>query len=306
MIMRNVGVKFFVAAFFTFLTYFVEGQGCSDAGFCTLNSFKPHNTDSVAQTKNQFKVGNSFGNADHSISIFGNYLEYNRQLNDKFTFDAKIASLFQNGNGISVFGLSDVYLNANYQIGEKIKLTVGTKIPLTNGNKMKDHLSLPMDYQSSLGTFDIILGIGYEIKKIQLVAAIQHPLTQNSNRFIAVEYSLNSKWREFQPTNKFKRSGDILLRVSYPLALGDKFIITPSILPIYHLTNDKYSDVLDVEKDINGSQGLTLNGNAYFDYKINAKNTLQLNLGMPFVARKTRPDGLTRHFIVNLEYSINF
>ena len=77
-------------------------------------------------------------------------------------------------------------------------------------------------------------------------------------------------------------------------------------MPIYHLANDKYSDTLGVEKSISGSQGLTLNGNAYFDYDINRKNALQLNIGVPFVVRKTRPDGLTRDLIVTLEYRIKF
>ena len=120
--------KFLIIAVLTLPAYFANGQGCSDAGFCTLNSFKPNNTDSITETKNQFKVGISYGRADHSILIFGNYLEYNRRLNDKFSFDAKITSLSQNGNGISVFGLSDIYLNTNYKISKKIKLTIGPKI----------------------------------------------------------------------------------------------------------------------------------------------------------------------------------
>ena len=186
--MRIIRLKFFVINFLFFATYFAKGQGCSDAGVCTLNSFKPNNTDSITEIKNQFKVGFSFGGADNSISIYGNYLEYNRQLTDKFTFDFKVTALSQNGNSISVIGPSDIYLNGNYKISEKVKLAAGTKIPGTNGNKKKYNLSLPMDYQSSLGTLDLILGVGYVIKKIQLVAALQQPLTQNRNEFIAENY----------------------------------------------------------------------------------------------------------------------
>jgi hypothetical protein len=77
-------------------------------------------------------------------------------------------------------------------------------------------------------------------------------------------------------------------------------------LPIYHLSNDKYTNNLGIENEIKGSQGLTLNGNAYLDYEINNKNALQLNVGMPFVVRDARPDGLTRSFVVNLEYKVKF
>ena len=264
-------------------TYYANAQGCSDAGFCTINSIKPNSSDTVTESTNQVKVGVSLGSADNSISIFGNYIEYNRQVTNSFGIDAKITSLSQSGNGISNFGISDIYLTGNYKVNEKLKLILGTKIP-----------------------FDLIFGAGYEIKKIQLVLAYQQPMSQNKNEFIAENYPVNSKIREFQTTNKFKRSSDVLLRVSYPVKLGEKFRITSSLLPIYHLSNDKYTNNLGIENEIKGSQGLTLNGNAYLDYEINNKNALQLNVGMPFVVRDARPDGLTRSFVVNLEYKVKF
>ena len=94
--------------------------------------------------------------------------------------------------------------------------------------------------------------------------------------------------------------------MSYPVSINSKLKLTPSILPIYHLTNDKYTDEFHIIKDIEGSQGLTLNGNIYLDFEINSKNIFQLNLGMPFIVRDARPDGLTRSFIANLEYRVKF
>jgi len=303
-----INFKFILIAttLFCLITNYSFGQGCSDAGFCTMNSFKPNSSESTQVLNNQFKIGAFFGNADNSISVYGNYLEYNRQFSSKFGLDVKLTTLAQNGNGISAFGLSDIFINANYKASEKVKLTLGAKIPLSSASNTSNNLPLPMDYQLSLGTFDLIFGIGYEIKKIQFVAAIQQPLTQNNNQFIATNYPINSKLRTFQSTNKFERSGDVLLRVSYPINITSKLKLTPSILPIYHLTNDKYTDEFNVKREIIGSQGLTLNGNAYLDYEINSKNIIQLNLGMPFIVRDSRPDGLTRSFIANIEYSIKF
>jgi len=302
--------KFIFTLFATTLYGFglnnLYGQGCSDAGFCTINSFKPNNADSTKIFNNQFKVGAFLGKADNNISAYGTYLEYNRQLNTKFGIDAKLTTLAQNGNGISSVGISDIFVNTNYKANERIKFTLGVKIPLSNANKTNNNLPLPMDYQASLGTYDLIIGVGYEIKKIQFVAAIQQPLTQNSNQFIANNHPANSKFRTFQSTNKFERSGDVLLRVSYPINISSKLKLTPSILPIYHLVNDKYTDEFNVKKEIIGSQGLTLNGNAYLDYEINSKNIIQINLGMPFIVRDVRPDGLTRSFISNIEYRIKF
>lgn len=293
-------VSLFVSSF-----YSLQAQGCSDAGFCTLNSFKPNSLDSVRESRNQIKIGASFGAADYSISVFGSYLEYNRQFGDKFSIDAKFTTLGQTGNNVSAFGLSDVYLNANYRIGSAVKLSVGAKLPLTDGNTEQDGLPLPLDYQSSLGTFDLIAGLSVGIKQLEITGAFQQPLRQNDNKFLAEEYPLNSTLRTFQSTNQFQRSGDVLLRLSYPIRAGN-FKFTPSILNIYHLANDKYTDALGREREIDGSNGLTLNVNAYLDYEFNDKNAIQLNLGTPLVVRQTRPDGLTRGFVVNLEYRLRF
>ncbi|REC74056.1 hypothetical protein DRF60_18450 [Chryseobacterium elymi] len=294
-------------AFLLFLqSNYLFAQGCSDAGFCTVNSFQPNNNDSVKTYRNQIKTGIFFGKAYNSISVFGNYVEYNRQIGDKFGIDAKLTTLAQNGNNISTFGLSDLFLNANYKAGNSLKFTLGAKIPLSDAGNSNNNLPLPMDYQSSLGTFDLILGIGYEIKKIQLVAALQQPLTHNDNQFLASQYPASSELRGFLSTNKFQRSGDVLLRVSYPLMINSKIRLTPSILPIYHLKNDRFTNQNNVEQEIKNSEGLTLNGNVYLDYEINRRNGIQLNMGVPFLVRKSRPDGLTRSFIANVEYRIKF
>jgi hypothetical protein len=292
---------------FTFLfTGKIFAQGCSDAGICTVHSFKPNGLDSISDNPNQFKAGISYGAADYSISVFGTYLEYDRRLNDKFGLDAKLTSLSQSGNDISAFGLSDFYINSNYRINKKASLTLGVKIPLSDANRKEDGRALPMDYQSSLGTFDLVFGFGYAIGRLQLVAAIQQPLTQNNNEFFAEDYPLFSPLRDFQSTNQFKRSGDVLLRASYPIDIGQKFRFTPSLLPIYHLSNDKYTNKEDIEVEIEGSEGLTLNWNLYLDYELNNDQALQLNVGSPFVVRDARPDGLTRSFVANLEYRIKF
>lgn len=286
-------------------TNFAYSQGCSDAGFCTANSFKPdaHNH---SDTKNQFKIGISAGQADNNISVFGNYLEYNRSFNDKISADIKVSSLLQTGNLNTAFGLSDILLTANYKVNNSVQLTLGSKIPLTDGNKKINNVVVPMDYQSSLGTFDLIAGIGFSVKKLQLATALQLPLTQNSNTFISEIYPDGALFSKFQSTNQFKRSGDILIRASYPFEVSKKLTITPSLLPIYHLSEDKFTDISGIQRTIKGSDGFTLNGNVYLDYNLNDKNALQLGLATPFLVRDIRPDGLTRKFVANLEYKIRF
>jgi hypothetical protein len=304
-LIMNFQKKLFLSCFFGLLVLFQKSkaQGCSDAGFCTLNSFKPSDS---AVLWNGIKLGLSYGQADHGITILSQYLEYTRQINNKLSIDAKLTAISQSSPILSVYSLSDLFITGNYAVNHRLKSTLGLKIPLNDANKKMDGLPLPMDFQSSLGTFDIIAGINYEIRKLQLALAIQQPLTQNKNQFIAQEYPSNSDLMKFQTTNSFKRAGDVLLRVTYPFRVANKLKITPGLLPIYHLSNDKYTDMSGLEHEIKGSSGLTLNGTVYFDYQINAANGFQFNFGMPFVVREARPDGLTRHYIASLEYSRRF
>lgn len=304
--MKNQYLYSLCILFLAFSTDLLYAQGCSDAGFCTVNSLKPHANDSVFVEKNQFKVGFSAGIADHDITVYSPYAEYSRQISSKFGVNAKVTALSQAGNDISVFGLSDIYLTANYRLNKNFTFTLGTKIPLTDGNKTKNGQPLPMDYQSSLGTFDFIAGAGYQINKLQLVAALQQPLSQNSNQFVAENYPVDSPLRNFQTTRDFNRSGDVLLRASYPFKITEKFQITPGLLNIYHLSNDKFTDPSGNSHEIDGSQGLTINGNLFLDYSLNKTSAFQLTLGAPFLVRDARPDGLTRSFIANLEYSFKF
>jgi hypothetical protein len=83
-------------------------------------------------------------------------------------------------------------------------------------------------------------------------------------------------------------------------------VITPSLLPIYHVANDRYTDELGVEQVIAGSQGLTFNANMFIGYKIAEHNAIQLSVGFPLIVRNARPDGLTRSVIASIEYQVGF
>lgn len=302
---KNTGI--YLSVLFVFLyTITAYNQGCSDAGFCTINSLKPNESHSLDEKKNQIKTGISYGKADHSIFVIANYVEYDLRSNKEWSVEFKLTSLYQNGNGISTFGISDLIANINHVFAENATVIVGMKLALNYSGKEKDNLPLPMDYQSSLGTFDGIAGVSYEIKKLQLILAYQQPLWQNENEFLAEQYPADSELSSFQSTNKFIRSADVMFRVSYPLELTDEFKITPGILPIYHLSTDKYTDVNEIEQEIEGSDGLTLNTNLYFDYEVNSSNAFQLNFAMPLIVREVRPDGLTRSYLVSFEYRYKF
>ncbi|MDO4763252.1 MAG: hypothetical protein Q4A00_02595 [Flavobacteriaceae bacterium] len=279
----------------------LTAQGCSDAGFCSISHMKPHQQENLPI--NSLKIGSFFGKADQSISVYGAYLEYNYQFNENFGVGTKLTTLGQQKSPISKFGLGDVFLNGNYRLNEKLKFTFGVKTPLTKGNAQENKMILPPDFQSSLGTFDFIFATSYHIEKLQLTLGVQQPLSHGDARVEHKSYR-----------GHFIRKGDVLLRASYPIEINEKIRITPSLLPIYHLANDhlfvieppvgKTNTPQTIE--IEGSKGLTFNSNLYLDYVFDSKNALQMSVGFPLITRKIRPDGLTRSFVANLEYKLNF
>lgn len=252
-------------------------------------------------------MGLSVGGADHGITAVGASLDWRMQLGSSWNIDSRITLLSQSGNDIEVVGMGDIYLNLGYKLSERMTLTGGVKIPLTDGNAMKDGRPLPMDYQSSLGTLDLILGAGFRLENWQILLGWQQPLTDNQNSFESWQYEAESPLSEIQSTNQFRRKGDLLLRIARPLTLSDKLVFTPSLLPIYHLGEDLYTDTygfVPVEKAIDGSDGLTINMSFQFDLRTGPLSGLQFALGTPLVVRESRPDGLTRGFVLQGGYRI--
>jgi len=296
---------------FTFTLIFISdsntyAQGCSDAGFCTLQGLEPDNTDTIKFLKNRIRSGVSYGLGDYSVSATSFYLSYYRQFTEEFGIDFKSTALIENGNDINSSGFSDIFITGDYSLNKKTNFVLGVKIPLNNADKFENSLPLPMYYQTSLGTLDIIAGINTNIENLDISFALQQPLSQNDNQFFANEYPSTSIISTFQSTNKFIRKGDILFRASYPFSAGNKFNITPGILPIFHLGNDEFTDTSGVKTEIDGSAGLTFNITLYIDYKIGRNSILQLNAGAPIINRNSKPEGLARSFVGSLNYTFLF
>lgn len=285
----------------------VCAQGCSDAGFCTVDALKSADSDSSSTGKSlQLKLGATIGKADHNITILASYLEYNRQLNKHWGYDMKLTQLAQLTDSIKTNGLGDLFLTGTYKTNHKIAFTAGVKLPLADGTKERNGLPLPNDFQSSLGTFDFIAGISKEWRKFRFTAAIQQPFVQEKNRFSPELFDSLSVFSTFQSTKGFERRGDVLARVNYTWALNKHWKLTPGLLAIYHLGEDTYLDAFDVRKPISGSEGLTLNATLFAQYSINKAHKLELSMGTPFVVRENRPDGLTRSFVATLEWKYTF
>lgn len=281
-------------------------QGCSDAGICTISSFKPGSLYYSDSMHTSVKVGINTGSADHNISVLATYVEYERSVSSNLDINARLTSLSQSGNGISVWGLSDIYLTVKFRVWDQLSLILGAKLPLTDGNRLHNQLPLPMDYQSSLGTVDGIAGLGYKMGSLQLMAGYQHPVIQNDNKYERRLYEEGNILGTFQSTSKYTRNSDILFRASYTVPLVGKLTITPSVLAVYHTDNDTWQSGPDKVHIIDGSKGMTLNGNLYVDFPFLMRHAVQASVGFPLAVRDVRPDGLTRGFVAGIEYKYTF
>lgn len=298
---------FFTWLFLMGIHSITSGQGCSDAGFCSLNSFKAKRSDSsVTKYSNHFKAGASFGKADHEINIIGSFIEYHRAVNECSSLDIKLTYLNQKNDLVSSAGFSDLFLNASWLIAKNLYVITGCKVALSNGNADDNGNYLPMDFQHSIGTFDVILGFSYKVGDLQLFFAGQQPLNRSKNKFLAEKYPANSPFREYQSTNNYKRQGDILFRAAYPIAIAKGITVTPSLLPIYHLSDDEFTNAAGDNETILDSKGLTFNANLFVDFNLNEHSTVSLSFAAPLVTREVRPDGLTRKFLAGLDYSFKF
>lgn len=296
-------IIFLCMIFVSVANHQLAAQGCSDAGFCTI-PLRP-----AAASKNNIQTELAYLRGEENTNLATLSISYSRQLSKKIQWDNKLVAAYIDGSYGSVTNLGDLYSTVRYGVqsksGKKIYLLGGVKIPFNQSNLKIRNVSLPMVYQSSLGTYDLIAGAAFSAGKLDMNIAFQLPVVQqNRNSFIKEQAPLPST---FPTTNLFRRKADVLWRVGYPLkSKNSKWSFHPNLLAIYHLGEDSYENVFGKRETIKGSSGLTLNANLQITYRISQQQSLQLSLATPFVVRDTRPDGLTRSFVASVAYQFGW
>lgn len=297
----------------------IQAQGCSDAGFCSVGALKSESADSTGDFRNKLGITLAFGEGDDDVFLFTPALFYERQLNRNWAIQTKLTANYAKGSLGEAFGAGDLIQSISY--GKKwkqkvqVNFTAGIKFPLNNGNQRQNARSLPMTYQSSLGTLDLIAGVGLKIHQFKASIGIQVPVTnlyapdkkESANGFLRNEWD-STLSNAYPSTNGFRRSPDMLLKIEYHWKIGKKFVLTPGLLAIYHLSDDQYrpDKETDVISAIPGSQGLTLNVIVVSAFNWTEHLKTSITFGTPVIYRDVRPDGLTRHFILAPEISYSF
>lgn len=290
---------------FVSIPFLSFSQGCSDAGICSVG----HAFDSSEKVyKNSIEVASIFAAGEFDVTYFSPYISYTRRINDKLSLSSKVTFSSASGSFGTRANFGDAYLVGNYLLKEKNNkqwsVLLGWKFPFTTSNLKINDYSLPLDYQASLGTFDLFLGTNLNYKKFDFNVAFQIPVFNNNKNSYLSEYAGTN---EFPSTNLFERKSDALFRTTYTIkTTNQKFTFKPNVLFIYHLGEDSYENIFGKRETIIGSDGLTINGNLVTSYTINKQNSIELSVASPFVIRDVRPDGLTRSFVLGLQYKILF
>ncbi len=297
--------KILFALFGLLVSTLAWSQGCSDAGICSIN--KGFVTDSIP-FKNTLEFASIYSLGEADVQYLTHYISYTKRFNDRFAFTSKVTLSTANGSFGTRTQFGDAFVIGNYVFKEKNKkqwsVLTGFKFPFTASNLKINGYSLPLDYQSSLGTIDVFLGTNLHYKRWDFNAALQIPVINlNKNSY----FSQYSGTDDFPSTNLFERKSDALLRATYSIKTPhSKFTFKPNILFIYHLGEDSFENAFNKRETIVGSDGLTVNGNLITTYNFNNQNSIELSLASPFVVRDVRPDGLTRSFVLGLQYKITF
>jgi hypothetical protein len=313
--MRN---PFIVIALF--ITFISRGQGCSDAGFCTMGAMKP---DQPYNKKIQFKLRSmevSFYRGSTTLTpiIYVATADMNFSLGRKYTFQLKVPFQFVEGRLANTSSLSDLSLclTRNIYASDKfdLQLSIGGKIPSNNSDFSSGGNALPMYYQTSLGTYDVIAGISLINRNWLIATGIQIPLNENKNNFDW------HRWNDPDPDEQLyvqkyanathlARGTDIMLRIERNFRLS-RFNFSIGALPIYRITPDVITNAKGVRTstDVEGNvaSGLALSGIATMGYSFNVRSGIRLLIGHKIVKRHFSPDGLTRELVSSITYTYRF
>ncbi len=308
--------KWCITCICLFLSLTVIGQGCSDAGFCTMGAMKP---DQPYNKKIQIRLRSmevSFyrGTTPLTPVIYVATIDASFSVGKKNSFQLKLPYQAVEGDLGKTSGLGDISLclTRNIFTSEKfdVNLSLGGKIRSNESDKISEEgFPLPMYYQTSLGTYDLITGVSLINRKWLFATGIQVPLNQNNNQFLWGAWATSSEDQDYiqkyAKSKELKRGVDVMLRVERNFRFS-RLNFTVGLLPIYRITNDEITSPSGDREKPNGAKGLALSAIGTAGYNFNVKNGIKLLVGHRLVQRDENPDGLTRELVSSLSYFYRF
>lgn len=309
-------MKVFAGLLFYLLSIaMVWGQGCSDAGFCTMGAMKPDQPFNKRVSVKLRSMELSFYRGTTTLTpiVYVATADMNFSLTRKSSFQLKLPYQMVTGRLADTEGLGDISLcyTRNVYTSDQFDLnfSVGGKIPSNKSDKSVDGFPLPMYYQTSLGTYDFITGLSLINRKWLLATGIQIPLNENSNQFLWGAWEGSSEdpvyIEKYARAKELRRGTDVMLRVERNFRFS-KFNISLGLLPIYRIANDEFTSPAGTRTKPAGAQGLALSGIATVGYHFDVRSGVKLLVGHKIVQRDENPDGLTRELVSSFTYFYRF
>ena len=294
-----------ITIFLLLFNFIVSGQGCSDAGACSFE-LPDLKTSDTAQTNHlNLNFTQSFALGEKFIFISQSVLDIQYRISTSTNAQLSIPFVFTYGNLGYTYGPGDMILTLSQSFFNKknFRLTaiLGSRIKVNNAAFSFDGQPLPMAYQTSLGTYDIITGLQYARAKWNFYMAYQHPFGRNENGYLIPEGETNADKQYFESAY-LKRGDDLYARLRYYHNLRSGTSLTFTLLAIYRLQK---SEIIKNDRNtiLEGSDGLTLNPGITFSKVLKKSRKLSFQLAFPVIDRDYRADGLTRNAVISVRIS---
>lgn len=254
-----------------------------------------------------------YGKTTLSPVIQAYTLDLDFGINSDFGFHVKVPYQTVSGNLGSNQGIGDISASATYRAYHHpdfdISVTLGGKIPTNNSRaRAENGLTLPMYYQTSLGSYDIVMGMSIISRNWLFAAGYQQALTANENDFTWAE------WVRYPSQNYINqhdvgigliRGSDVMMRVERNIRWLN-YSVNFGLLPIYRITRDRGILITKENAGKVDTRGLAMTALTGFTYHLNVISSVKVLFGYKLTDRKTNPDGLTRDYVLNLTYTFRF
>ena len=284
------------------------GQGCSDAGICSacaLNGIQNPARDTVQKANpNSIILFEFFGLGEQSTKIYTTQLQWDYVIiKDQLSSQIKLPYSFIDGKLGNVNGLNDITINLSYRASNKNRvnwmLIGGIKIPTGKANNSINNLPLPMIYQTSLGSYDVLAGLKMVYRKWDLSIGYQHSFSSTENHYLHLPIADSIPYNNYYQSNKMKRADDALVRINRNIKIKTTNLMA-GVLFIYHLKDDDIINKSGQMVKATGSKGVTLNFNVGAAIPLSEHSNFLFSFGAPLITRKYKTDGLARAMVISV------
>ena len=298
------GKNVIVILILVFISRLAPGQGCSDAGACSIGSLD-HQEGEKEAPKIKLSFEQSLGSGEKFIFISQSSLTLEHRIFKNTSYIVRVPFIFISGNLGNSTGIGDVMISVVQQVLQtdqsQLGFLAGSKLRSNNSDFSFGGNPLPMAYQTSLGTYDIIGGVQYIWKTWNFYLAYQHPFGSNRNQYLNSpnETDPNKLYYESAYLN---RGDDIAFRLQKNFKLKKEQALQTGFLSIYRIQKSQIIKN-DQKVILDGTSGLTLNLYLTYIKKLKGNAVLYLTAAAPVIDRTYRADGLTRNFVISLRFT---